>query len=231
MESPNSAEIIRPILRGRDIKKYGRDFADLWLINTHNGARENNIKPIRIDNYPAIKKHLDQFYLELEKRADQGSTPYNLRNCAYLEDFSKNKIIYPDIMRMPRQEKLLQEYPYFFFDEESFYAEATNFIMTGADLEWIYLFLASDLGFFVFSKFYSGPQFDATGFRYKKAYLEETFVPRPTDDDRKTVRYFMDRIKKNEDISDQINAFWYKIAGLSSEESSLVDNYKRGLIV
>ncbi|MGQ3648874.1 hypothetical protein [Ornithobacterium rhinotracheale] len=84
-ERKKSAEIIRPILRGRDIKRYGYDFADLWLINTHNGIKEKGIKPINIDDYPAIKKHLDQYWTRLEKRADQGVTPYNLRNCAYME--------------------------------------------------------------------------------------------------------------------------------------------------
>ncbi|MGQ3537761.1 Eco57I restriction-modification methylase domain-containing protein, partial [Ornithobacterium rhinotracheale] len=88
-ERKKSAEIIRPILRGRDIKRYGYDFADLWLINTHNGIKEKGIKPINIDDYPAIKKHLDQYWTRLEKRADQGVTPYNLRNCAYMEDFYK----------------------------------------------------------------------------------------------------------------------------------------------
>ena len=83
-EDPKSAEIIRPILRGRDIKRYGFDFANLWLIITHNGIRERSIKPIFIDDYPAIKKHLNQFYIQLEKRADKGDTPYNLRNCAYM---------------------------------------------------------------------------------------------------------------------------------------------------
>lgn len=86
--------IIRPILRGRDIKRYGYNFADLWLINTHNGIKEKGIPPVNIDNYPAIKNHLDQYYPRLEKRADKGDTPYNLRNCAYMEDFYKQKIVW-----------------------------------------------------------------------------------------------------------------------------------------
>ena len=98
-EDPKSAEIIRPILRGRDIKRYGYEFADLWLINTHNGIKEKGIKPINVDNYPAVKKHLDTFYLELEKRQDKGETPYNLRNCAYIEDFSKQKICWKAVGR------------------------------------------------------------------------------------------------------------------------------------
>lgn len=49
---PKSAEIIRPILRGRDIKRYGYDFADLWLIATFPSRKYN------IDDYPAVKKYL-----------------------------------------------------------------------------------------------------------------------------------------------------------------------------
>ena len=57
-----SAEIIRPILRGRDIKRYGFDFADLWLINTHNGIKDKDIPPVDINQYPAVKAHLDKYW-------------------------------------------------------------------------------------------------------------------------------------------------------------------------
>ena len=57
-----SAELIRPILRGRDIKRYGYDFADLWVINTHNGDKTKKIPPVNICDYPAIKAHLAQYY-------------------------------------------------------------------------------------------------------------------------------------------------------------------------
>jgi adenine-specific DNA-methyltransferase len=97
MKDPKSEEIIRPILRGRDIKRYGHNFADLWLINTHNGNKEKRINPIDIKDYSAIKKHLDHFYPELEKRADKGDTPYNLRNCVYMEDFYSPKIVWGNL--------------------------------------------------------------------------------------------------------------------------------------
>ena len=42
-ERLRTAELIRPILRGRDIKRYGYNWANLWLINTHNGIKEKNI--------------------------------------------------------------------------------------------------------------------------------------------------------------------------------------------
>lgn len=95
-ERRKTEELIRPILRGRDIKRYGYNWAELWLINTHNGVK-GRIPRVRIEDYPAIKAHLDHYWSKIKDRADQGDTPYNLRNCAYLEEFSKPKIIYREI--------------------------------------------------------------------------------------------------------------------------------------
>ena len=80
-ERQRTEELIRPILRGRDIKRYGYDWANLWLINTHNGIK-GKLDRVHIEDYPAIKAHLDQFWDQIKDRADQGDTPYNLRNCA-----------------------------------------------------------------------------------------------------------------------------------------------------
>jgi len=74
-------ELIRPILRGRDIKRYGYDWADLWIINTHNGIK-GKLPRVDVNEYPAIKAHLDQYWDKISTRADKGDTPYNLRNCA-----------------------------------------------------------------------------------------------------------------------------------------------------
>lgn len=90
-EHQRTEAIIRPILRGRDIKRYSYDWAGLWLINTHNGIK-GKIPRIDINDYPAIKAHLDQFWDKIKTRADQGDTPYNLRNCAYSDIYSNNRI-------------------------------------------------------------------------------------------------------------------------------------------
>ncbi|MDO4827615.1 MAG: restriction endonuclease, partial [Bacteroidia bacterium] len=92
-ERKRTVELIRPILRGRDIKRYGYDWANLWLINTHNGVK-GKIPRIEIKDHSAVKAHLDQFWDKIKDRADQGDTPYNLRNCAYLEDFTRPKVIW-----------------------------------------------------------------------------------------------------------------------------------------
>lgn len=226
-------------MRGRDIKRYDYEFADLYLIATFPSLK------IDIEKYPAVKNHLLTFGM---KRLEQTGKEYKVNgqtirarkkttnkwfetqdSISYWEDFSKQKIIYPDIMRMPRQAELLKEYPYFYFDVKNFYVEATNFIMTGVDIELVFLFLVSDLGFYAFSKFYAGPQFDATGFRYKKVYIDETFIPKPAD--KQPFLSIMDRLRNGEDVNEQINKIWNEIIDLNPEEIRFVKEYKKNLLV
>ena len=134
-ERQKTAEIIRPILRGRDIKHYGYEFADLYLINTHNGVKEKGIKRINIEDYPAVKAHLDLFYPQLEKRADQGDTPYNLRNCVYIEDFSKQKIAW---------NRIASEKQFSLIDVDIFIQDSMHFF-TGKHLDFLNAILNSRL--------------------------------------------------------------------------------------
>ena len=97
-ERKKTAELIRPILRGRDIKRYGYVDNGLFLINTHNGIR-NKLPRIDINDYPAVKTHLDQYWDRISTRADKGDTPYNLRNCAYLDLFFQPHICWKAVGR------------------------------------------------------------------------------------------------------------------------------------
>ena len=131
-ERERTAELIRPILRGRDIKRYGYNWANLWLINTHNGIR-GKLERIHIEEYPAVKAHLDQYWDKISKRADKGETPYNLRNCAYLEDFSKPKIIW----------KIIGSRLAFTMDKEGYIVNNACYLMTGKCLLHVLAFLNS----------------------------------------------------------------------------------------
>ena len=138
-ERQKTAELIRPILRGRDIKRYGYDWANLWLINTHNGVK--GVMPrVDIMEYPALKAHLDQHWDKISKRADKGDTPYNLRNCAYLEDFFKPKVMYPNMTK----------YLPFYYDEKGFYQNDKSFMITGTNVAYLTAFLNSSLFKFCF---------------------------------------------------------------------------------
>ena len=133
-ERKRTAELIRPILRGRDIKRYGYVDNGLFLINTHNGIR-GKLPRIDINDYPAIKAHLDQYWDRISIRADKGDTPYNLRNCAYLEDFLKPKIIYPNMTK----------YMPFVYDNKSYVTNQKCFIITGKYVAYLTAFFNSSL--------------------------------------------------------------------------------------
>ena len=132
-ERARTADLIRPILRGRDIKRYGYTWADLWLINAHNGVK-GRIPRIRIEEYPALKAHLDEYWDKISTRADKGETPYNLRNCAYMEDFSKPQIAWLELSDDPK-----------FTLVENIVSLNTVFIMTGDDIKHILGILNSKL--------------------------------------------------------------------------------------
>ena len=137
-ERKRTAELIRPILRGRDIKRYGYNWANLWLINTHNGIR-GKLERIHIEDYPAVKAHLDHYWDRISKRADKGDTPYNLRNCAYLEDFSKPKMLWKRVGSILR---------FCYNDNETLGLDSTCFA-TGENIEFICCVLNSPMGHYL----------------------------------------------------------------------------------
>ena len=149
-ERKRTEELIRPILRGRDIKRYGYEWADLWLINTHNGVK-GRIPRVRIEDYPAVKAHLDQFWDKIKDRADQGDTPYNLRNCAYLEEFSKPKIIYNDIAQtlsfaLSKDGEFLNNTAYFFGSYDISLLSYLQAVLNSDLIDWYYRTISVQLG-------------------------------------------------------------------------------------
>lgn len=102
-----TAELIRPILRGRDIKRYGYNWADLWLIATFPSRHYD------IEMYPAVKAHLLSFgkerleqtgkkYLingeEIKARKKTSNKWFETQDSiSYWDDFFKPKLFYADI--------------------------------------------------------------------------------------------------------------------------------------
>ncbi|MBJ2167536.1 MAG: class I SAM-dependent DNA methyltransferase, partial [Muribaculaceae bacterium] len=137
-ERKRTDELIRPILRGRDIKRYGYDWANLWLINTHNGIK-GKLDRIHIEDYPAVKAHLDQYWDKISTRADKGDTPYNLRNCAYLDDFSKPKIVWKRIGSILR----------FSYDDRGCFGLDSTCFASGSQLAYLACVLNSKIGHYL----------------------------------------------------------------------------------
>lgn len=128
-------EILVPHLRGRNINQYQIEWEGSYLINSHNGLKEEELPPIDINDYLPIKEHLDAYYDRLEARSDKGNTPYNLRNCAFLRDFGKKKIIYPN----------QTIHPSFYLDTEGYYINQKAYMIVGRHLGYLTAFFNSAL--------------------------------------------------------------------------------------
>ncbi len=232
-ERERTKELIKPILRGRDIKRYRYEWAGEWLINTHNGytSFSHKIPPIDIEKYPAIKAHLDSHWDKISKRDDQGNTPYHLRNCAYIEEFEKEKIVYGEIVQEPR----------FYLDNGEcelgvFYAEATSFILTGEHLHYLLGMLHSQLVTFAFKTFYAGGGLGESGYRYKKAFIERLPIPQITTKNQELAQKITDcaeRILKakeknpkanTQELEKEIDALVYQLYNLTDEEVKIIEN-------
>ena len=199
-ERTKTAELIRPILRGRDIKRYGYDWANLWLINTHNGIK--GVKPrIDINEYPAVKAHLDQYWDKISKRADKGDTPYNLRNCAYLDDFFKPKIVWARLMRISKSE--IDSFPRFSKADAGYFVVDSLCFFTGKGIDKLCTFLNSSLATYYYLK--NIAILDNGGMQMRQQYIEE--IPCPPI----------------ESIEDDISI--YNLFGFTKEEIDFIINF------
>jgi len=170
-----SAEIIKQLLRGRNLDRYVCDITNEYLINSHNNP------PVNINDYPAIKEHLDFYFEKLSARYDKGETPYNLRNCKYLNSFDNPKIIYPEF----------SSFPLFSYDDNKSYLLDTSwFIDKGnkyllaclnSKLIWHYLgSISSSLG--------------NASLRMKKIFVEQIPIPKISETEQQPFIELVDEI-------------------------------------
>ena len=210
-ERTRTAELIRPILRGRDIKRYGYVDNGLFLINTHNGIR-NKLPRIDINDYPAVKTHLDQYWDRISTRADKGDTPYNLRNCAYLEDFSKPKIIYPNMTK----------YMPFVFDNEMYLTNQKCFIITGKYMAYLTAFFNSSLFKYCFRD--SFPELQGGTRELSKIFFDKIPVYEVSDAQNLQFQDAVEDIQKEytKQKAQRIDSMLFDLYNLSSEERATI---------
>ena len=172
-EDPKSAELIHPLLRGRDLQAWHTSNDGQYLINPHNGVPKKGIAPINIEDYPAIKRHLEQYLPQLTKRGDKGVTPYNLRACDYIEEFSKPKILYSEITAF---------FP-FVYDENGLMCNNKIFFITAQDdsvnLKFITAILNSKLCKLWI--WYNCPELQGGTREIRKVYFENFRIPHCDD--------------------------------------------------
>jgi hypothetical protein len=218
-EDPKSAEIIRPLLRGRDIKRYGFQFADLYIITTFPSLK------IDIEQYPAIKQHLMSFGYDRLKQTGEIGARKKTNNqwfetqdsISYWEDFYKQKIIYPGLMRIAKSNSI--NFPRFALDlEQNFFFGNDCYFIVGKHMEYLYLVLNSTLLGYLFRYYiYS---FDETGFKIFTDYFQNIPLPTPNEE---MVNIAQKLIKENADIK-EINKWVYFLFDFTNDEILEIEN-------
>jgi hypothetical protein len=171
-----SKEIIKPLLRGKDIKRWNYTFKEMYLINSHNGIKEREVLRINVEkDYPAVYQYLLQYYDKnsplaiilpdgkyqtLVDRLDQGDHWTNLRNCAFIDEFEKPKIIWIEISDRAN----------FCLDEGGHYLTNSAYFITGNHLKYLLAILNSRI--MDYYHFQNTAQIAGGRKRYTKQYVE-----------------------------------------------------------
>jgi type II restriction/modification system DNA methylase subunit YeeA len=229
-ERKRTEAIIKPILRGRDIKRYYYEWDGLWVIIIPAGWTNENRGKRKAEEFiqeqlPSLMSHLKTFGAKAKKRDDQGDYWWELRACAYYPEFEKEKVVYSEIVRQPQ----------FYYDIEKFYVEATSFLMTGNSIKYICGLLNSNPVSYFFKKWYAGGGLGEEGYRYKKAFLENLPLPPITPSNKpivKQIEALVDKIlaakkeNKNADTSAwerEIDGLVYRLYGLGEEDVKIIE--------
>lgn len=194
-ERDRTAELIRPILRGRDIKRYGYDWANQYIVATFPSRHYN------IDDYPALKEFLLSFGTE---RLEQTGKEYIIDgekvkarkktnnkwfetqdSISYWDEFSKPKIIYPNMTKfLP-----------FVYDTYGLVTNQKCFIITGKRLAFLTAFLNSSLFKFCFADKF--PELQGKTRELSKIFMDEIPVMEVSDDEEARFLLIVESTQKN----------------------------------
>ncbi|MDI9337855.1 MAG: Eco57I restriction-modification methylase domain-containing protein, partial [Alphaproteobacteria bacterium] len=228
---PKSAEIIKPILRGRDIKRYKAEFADLWLIATFPSLK------INIDNYPAIKKYLESFGKKLHQTGEEYTDAFGVTvksrkqthnqwfelqdSIGYYKEFQKEKIVWPSV-------------------GQTFYTKVEKDILL-LDTNYFAVFKNQKISNYIFGILNSKViinwinKHDTTlgevAFRHYKYNFENIPIPQLNLSKQKPLISLVDKIldnkARNEDtttLEKEIDMLVYKLYELTPEEIQYIEN-------
>ncbi|MEL7123739.1 MAG: TaqI-like C-terminal specificity domain-containing protein, partial [Bacteroidota bacterium] len=230
-QDANTAKIIKPILRGRDVKKYLFSNPDLYVVGFFPSLK------LDIEDFPIVKSYLESFLPKLKQTGEtfinsngekektrkktQGKWFETQDSISYWQDFEKPKIIWGEISDKPK----------FAYDDNGFYAEATTFLMTGEKLKYLLAILNSKV-----SEWYFNLIGTTTGMgtnRWKKYKIELLPVKVPSKNEILEIETIVDNIldlKKQDSsndttfLEDQIDQLVYQLYGLDEDEIAIIKN-------
>ena len=221
-ERKRTAELIRPILRGRDIKRYGYNWAGLYLIATFPSRHYD------IEQYPAVKNYLLSFGIE---RLEQTGKEHNMNgekikarkktnnkwfetqdSISYWEDFSKPKIVYPNMTK----------YMPFVYDEANFLTNQKCFIITGQNMAYLTAFLNSSVFKYCFRD--SFPELQGGTRELSKIFFDKIPVKQVSLEQNEWFRKIINSVQSDYTIEQtkSIDDMLFDLYNLTPEERKII---------
>ncbi len=226
-ERERTERLIKPILRGKDIKRYSYEWAHLWVIATFPSLK------LDIDDYPSLKTYLSQFRPRIDQSGEKDCRKKTNNQwfetqdtIAYHAEFEKEKIVYPCIMAKE---------PCFVYEEKGFYAPAPANIITGDKIEIKYItaLLNSKCIYFAMRKFYMGGGIEG---ELKTNNLEKIPIPQITEKNQELADKITDGAKQilalkakdpkanTQKLEKEIDALVYQLYNLTDEEIKTIED-------
>ena len=232
-QDPNSADIIKPVLRGKDIKRYHAQQSEFYILAT---GYDLDI----LNNYPPIFGHLEDIGKQIDsgriktkgkgvfERDDQGENWWNLRACAFYSEFDKEKIIWQEMAKQGT----------FLIDRNKFFSLDTTRILTGENLTYLVGILNSKFFLFAFKNYYAGGHLGAKGVRFKSEFMKSFPIPPITDANQHIatqieshVDHILEAKQANPDadtsaLENEIDKLVYELYNLTEDEIAIVEGKK-----
>lgn len=216
----SSRELLKPVIRGRNIQRWHAEQDDLWLIGTFPALKLN------IDEYPEIKNHLLSFgKRRLEQTGAEGSRKKTNNewfetqdSIVYWKEFERPKIMY----------QRFQVSPCFIYDSQGLYCNDSIWVISKDDKALLAI-LNSSLGWWLISKYCTAIQ---NGFQLIWKYFGQIPIPKMSEKKAKPLVDLVDKILKqkkvdiNADVKileTEIDQLVYQLYGLTEEEMKIVE--------
>lgn len=216
----SSEQVLKPILRGKDISSWYPEFADLWLVYIpwHFPLHEDSsivgstpkAEPEFRKHYPAIYNHLLKFKRELSAR-NQAEIGIRYEWFAlqrfgsnYWKDFEKPKIIYPNMTKYM---------PFVYDEKDNFYSNDKSFILLGKHLKYLTCFFNSKLFKYCFSDNF--PELQGGTRELRKVFFDKIPVKQISDEQEKSFAKIVDYLvalkkENSQEPTDQLMFIYFE---------------------
>ena len=229
---PNSTEIIKPVLRGKDIRRFRSEWTGQWLIVAKFGSYRT-----LPDEFPAVYQYLLEHEEKLRARGQCRYSRSSSKNAdypgqhhwleldnnprdSYLDAFAQEKLLWIELVDEGR----------FSYDDSGIFGEATTFMMTGGgSLKYLCALLNSKLARWFLSQV--APTSGMGTLRWKKVYVENIPVPKLSAAKERPFVHLVDRILEvksadpnadTRELEEHIDWLVYDLYGLTDEETAAV---------